>query len=140
MSSPEAPHPPPSVLRTGKRSETHPDLWVEVADYPGRLHIMGNPHTFPGRVTAWSFERNESLYFSKDDVTEASEAARWWLDGYLHGSEPEFEEYFAIEAGDMGDVDEADPRWAEWRAALEEFRATGKMTREDYARIRALPT
>jgi hypothetical protein len=114
--------------------ETHPDLWVEVASYPGRLFIMGNPHTFTGRITGWSFDRDESFYFSKGDVTDASDAARWWLDGYLHGSEPEFEQFFALDPSTLGEIDDDDARWAEWRAALQEFRATGKLPPEYAAR------
>ena len=111
-------------------SATDPDLWVEVAGYPGRLFIMGNPHTFPGRITAWSHDNDESLYFSKSEVTAFSDAARRWVEGFLHGAEPEPAEYLGIDPGEVDEMDDDDPRLEEWRDALATFRETGAMPRD----------
>jgi hypothetical protein len=106
-------------------SATDPDLWVEVAGHDGKLFIMGNPHTFPGRITGWSYEGNHSLYFSKAEVTAASDAARWWIDGFLHGNEPSLAEYLGIDPGQAERLEDDDPGVARWRDAVGAFRSSG---------------
>lgn len=115
---------------------TNPDLWVEVDGYPGKLFIMGNPHTFPGRITGWSYDNDESLYFSKNEITASSEAARWWIEGYLHGAEPEPDEYLGVHPHDVDDMDNGDPRLNQWLDALATFRQNGDMPRDYYDRLR----
>ena len=117
-------------------SATDPNLWVEVDGYPGRLFIMGNPHTFAGRISAWSYDNDESLYFSKSEVTASSDAARWWIEGYLHGAEPSPAAYLVIDPRDVDVMDDDDPRLEQWRDALTHFRESGDMPRDYYARLR----
>jgi hypothetical protein len=66
-------------------------LWVELTDSEGRWYLVGNPHTFPGRFDVWSREIGSSMTISKSEITNASDAARWWIEGYLSGNEPSIE-------------------------------------------------
>jgi hypothetical protein len=98
-----------------------PVLWVELAARPGRWTIHYNPHTHPGRFAVVDADDN-AIYASRGDVTACSLEARYWLDGFLRGSEPDAERMFGP---DIWESDGDDPRWVRWRAALDQFRRTG---------------
>ena len=72
-------------------------LWVELTDSDVRWYVCGNPHTFPGRFDVWSPDLDVALTIGKDEVVAASEPARWWIDGYLHGNEPSIYEFLELD-------------------------------------------
>jgi hypothetical protein len=64
------------------------DLFFEIDGYPGRNFLIGNPHTFPGRMEAYSAVERRSFAVSLHEMTNVSPAARAWVSGFLSGSEP----------------------------------------------------
>ena len=121
-------------------SETDPNLWVEVDGLDGKLFIMGNPHTYPGRITGWSYEGNHSYYFSKDEVTAASDAARYWIDGFLSGNEPTLAEYLGIGPEQAARLDDDDAAIARWHEALHAFCTTGDFPELVLRPVRPFPS
>ena len=85
-----------------------------VRDNPGRHYFIGHPHTFRGRIEAWN-EEGYSLSVSKSEITEMTDAAAIWLDGFLAGSEPPPPET------DDGETQRA------WEILRATYRATGEM-------------
>src|SRR5687768_17542365 len=76
--------------------EHDPNLWFyDSCRQPGcegRHYLVGNPHTFPGRMLAicpaspWEWR---AYNVSAQDVLErCSEQARYWVAGFLNGGEP----------------------------------------------------
>lgn len=64
-------------------------LAVFLLNCPGHQHyIVGNPHTFPGRMSAWCPELARELAFSKNEIFDVSEASRSWIEGFPSGNEP----------------------------------------------------
>jgi hypothetical protein len=110
------------------------ELWVELEDSDVRWYVCGNPHTFPGHFDVWSPELDTALTVQKAEVTGASEAARWWIEGFLHGSEPSINEYLGVSP--EYDVADDDPAWDDWRKALDDYRKSGTtiVTPRDIAR------
>jgi hypothetical protein len=104
-----------------------PELWVVAEGFEGRCYLLGNNHTHLGRMAAWIESLGLVAGLSKYQITDASEAARRWIDGYLHGSEPGPAEYLGIGDGAITQLDEDDPGMNRWRAALTEFHETGSM-------------
>jgi hypothetical protein len=104
-----------------------PDLWVLADGYEGRLFLVGNPHTHRGRISAWSEALNGPTNVSKYEITDASDAARRWIEGYLSGNEPSAGDFLGIDELAAGELADDDPGLARWRAALKDFRDTGMM-------------
>jgi hypothetical protein len=75
-----------------------PELWIEANGYDGRLYLIGNAHTHPGRMLAWSEIGGDATNVSKHDITDASDAARRWIDEFLSGNEPRPAAYLGIDA------------------------------------------
>jgi hypothetical protein len=88
-------------------------LWFE-ARCGGRDFLVGNGHTFPGRIAAWCPERRVAYNVSRVELGAMSDEARFWIDGFLAGAEPDPPE----------DGDEAD--LVAWRAATIRFHRTGR--------------
>jgi hypothetical protein len=104
-----------------------PELWVEAHGFDGRCFLLGNPHTHLGRMVVWVESLRDVAYISKYDVENASEAARRWIEGFLHGNEPSPAEYLGIDPRAEADLDDGDPGLARWQAALVEFHQKGTM-------------
>lgn len=94
-------------------------LWFE-ASCGGRDFLVGNGHTFVGRMAAWCPHERVGYNVSLGEMGEMPDATRYWVAGYLSGSEPD---YPYVENED-GELDEAD--MAAWEAALRRFRRTGE--------------
>lgn len=94
-------------------------LWFE-ASCGGRDFLVGNGHTFVGRMAAWCPDERVGYNVSLGEMGEMSDAARYWVAGYLAGSEPGYpydeDADAAAEAADL----------AAWEAALRRFRRTGE--------------
>lgn len=101
----------------GEPPQVDERLWFE-ASCGGRDFLVGNGHTFVGRMAAWCPDKRVGYNVSLGEMREMSDAARYWVAGYLAGAEPGHPH-----ADDEGDVDEAD--MAAWEAALRRFRRTG---------------
>jgi hypothetical protein len=61
-------------------------LWVVIGGGEDRCYILGNGHTFAGRISAWSDTIGRGFSFSKGEVVDASDLARAWIDGFLSGN------------------------------------------------------
>lgn len=103
--------------------EINTELWVELVDSDVRWYVCGNPHTFPGHFDVWSPDLDIALTVQKAEVTGSSESAKWWIEGFLHGSEPSINEYLGVSP--EHDVAEDDPAWDDWREALDDYRRSG---------------
>lgn len=87
---------------------------------PGRHFLLGNSHTFPGRMAVWCEDSEYEISASLFEMTDVSEAARFWITGFLAGSE-------------IRRPDEGDPASeASWEAARRKFHETGEWPRDDH--------
>ena len=63
-------------------------LWVELSHCDGKHYILGNPHTFPGRIMMWCPNKEVSFFMSKNEIQKCSKEAEYWIKGFLSGNEP----------------------------------------------------
>lgn len=97
-----------------------PKLWFTVKyNCPGKHYIIGNPHTFKGRITGYCPTDNKYFNFSISDVTGMSVESKFWLKGYLAGNEPDP----PLEEDD--DVAYASEEHEIWLKEIELFHKTG---------------
>ncbi len=104
-----------------------PELWVTAEGYQGRLFLVGNAHTHLGRMYAWSDELQDGTSISKYEITDASPAARRWIEGFLSGSEPGPAEYLGIDPLAEADLSDDDPAYGRWQAALADYHERGTL-------------
>lgn len=64
-------------------------LWFTHEKCEGEHYLIGNPHTFPGRMLAWCPCKERFFYVSKSEIIDLSDEAKYWIEGFLHGNEPE---------------------------------------------------
>lgn len=114
-----------------------PELWVTAEGYDGRLFLLGNPHTHLGRMYAWSEALRVGTNISKYDITDASAAARRWIEGFLSGSEPGPAEYLGIDPLAEAELSDDDPGYGRWQAALVDYHESG--TLPHLARVPTVP-
>ncbi|XVU21624.1 hypothetical protein ACQPZJ_30680 [Actinoplanes sp. CA-054009] len=68
--------------------DVDPDLWFDT-ETCGRHYLLdGNPHTSPGRMYAYCAERGIRTRVSKAEIGACSEQTRYFIRGFLSGSEP----------------------------------------------------
>jgi hypothetical protein len=91
-------------------------LWFE-ASCGGRDFLVGNPHTFTGRMAAWCPHQRRGYNVSLSELGEMSDGSRYFIRGFLSGSEP------GPPYGAHGDLGPADEK--AWQAALHRFHQTG---------------
>jgi hypothetical protein len=101
-------------------------LWVDTADF-GRCRLLGNAHTFRGRIAAWSETLGAEVTISRSDVRDATPDGWAWIDGFLAGNEPAFHEFLGINARAADALPDGDPGWIRYQQALAHFRSTGSM-------------
>jgi hypothetical protein len=94
-------------------------LWFEHLGCHGRHFLLGNAHTVPGRLLAWCPRDERSLFVSRADIGRMSRAARYWIEGFLHGNEPE------PPAGRDGPPDFTSSAYRRWQADAAAFRTSG---------------
>jgi hypothetical protein len=92
-------------------------LWFE-ASCGGRDFLVGNPHTFPGRMAAWCPHDGVGYNVSLGEIRTMSDESRYFVAGFLTGNEPE------PPTGDEGESNEAD--FVAWQSATRRFRRTGR--------------
>jgi hypothetical protein len=90
----------------------------------GKHFLLGNPHTFPGRMLAWCPAKSRSFFVSRNEMSELSSESSFWVSGFLHGNEP------APPKNVDGDVDFQSPAYLAWRERADEFDITGVWVRE----------
>lgn len=117
----------PEGMKDGVPPDFDPELWVTVTGYEGRLYLLGNPHTHLGRMYAWSESLKVGTNISKYGITDASDASRRWIEGFLSGNEPGPAEFLGIDALTEAGLSDDDPAYARWRKGLAEYHQTGTM-------------
>ena len=99
-------------------AEVNQELEFRSGDCEGRHFLIGNCHTFPGRMNYWCDRRQRTLCVSRSEMTWLSETAAAWVDGFLAGSEPR-----PPESDDAHEEEQ-------WQRAREHFRSTGEVARD----------
>ncbi len=100
-------------------------LWFKHLGCTGKHFLLGNPHTVAGRMMAWCPKTERSIFVSKADIGSTSLLARYWIEGFLHGSEPE------PPAGKDGPPDFESKKYKDWQRRTEEFRLSGTWNRQN---------
>lgn len=91
-------------------------LWFD-ASCGERDFLVGNGHTFVGRMAAWCPLQNRGYNVSASEMGTMSEQARYFVAGFLEGARP------GLPVDADGDTDDVD--LVAWRAATDRFRRTG---------------
>jgi len=67
------------------------NLWFYLSDDDcmEKHFIIGNPHTFHGRIMGYCPEKKTSFYFSIKEIKSMSIQTEYWIKGFLSGNEPE---------------------------------------------------
>jgi hypothetical protein len=94
-------------------------LWFHHQGCSGKHYLLGNPHTFPGRMLAWCPLKTRSFFVSKSEMLEVSSDAAYWVAGFLAGAEPE------PPMNEERDVDFASEEYKRWERCVTEFRQSG---------------
>ena len=98
-----------------------PQLWFTHGDCcPGRHYLLHSAHTVPGRMRAWCPTEGVTFSISKPAIGDCSEQARYWIAGFLAGSEPDAPR---DEEGDY--LPDEDPRQRRWQQAIVDYANTG---------------
>lgn len=100
-----------------------PALWIRCSRTGGQDYLVeGNPHTFPGRMSAFCPHVAEYPYYnvSIGEVEECSPESRLWMRGFVAGSEPD------VPLDSEGcELDDADPKVQGWAEARSGYMETG---------------
>jgi hypothetical protein len=99
-------------------------LWFLHRGCTGRHFLLGNPHTFPGRIYGWCGIKKRSFFFSKSEIEEASPEAIIWIEGFLAGNEPE------PPKNSEGEVDFESHEYKLWLHMVEVFRQSGAWSKD----------
>lgn len=93
-----------------------PELWFETAHCQGRHFLTGNGHTFVGRMDAWCVDKETYFRVSKKGIGNCSTAAKYWVKGFLNGSQP------------APPIDQPydSPEFEWWRRSVDLFLETGQ--------------
>ncbi|MEU8283955.1 hypothetical protein AB0C01_06405 [Micromonospora sp. NPDC048905] len=112
-----------SAARPPLPPDVDPHLWFDT-EQCGRHYLLdGNPHTGAGRMDAYCAERGIRTRVSKGEIGDCSEQTRYFVRGFLSGSElapPESR-------------DGTDAAYLAWREAAARFRDTGSWVDVDAA-------
>jgi hypothetical protein len=96
-------------------TDVDPDLDFMSTHCGGWHFLVGNPHTFTGRMAAWSQDQQTEIAVSLSEMTYVSQGAGFWIRGFLSGSEPPP----PLTAGSPSAE-------AAWERARSEYRSTGE--------------
>lgn len=101
--------------------ECDENLWFTMGSHcKGKHYLLRNAHTFVGRIDAWCPKKKVIFRIFKSEIDECSVEAKYWVQGFLAGNEPEAPR---DEHGNLLEWD--DPRHQEWLAAVKSFAETG---------------
>ena len=100
-------------------------LWFACSEEPeGRDYLVGNAHTFRGRISAYCPRKEGSPYYNvsaSEVLSDCSDESRRWVQGFLAGQEP------TPPKDDQGDYLPFDhPEAERWRASARAWAATGR--------------
>ena len=98
-------------------------LWIELEHCEGKHFLLGNPHTFKGRIDTFCPVKNVTFCISYLDIKKMSIESRYWLKGYLSGNEPSPPEEII---GESGSEYFHSSRYKEWELKIQKFRETGE--------------
>lgn len=108
------------VPEPGAEPELDLALWFHSEGCAERHYLIGNPHTFPGRISAWCPRKMMSYCVSKSEIAECSTETAYFVKGFLSGSEPRAP---VDEAGDR--MPPSDLEYRAWARATQLFQQTG---------------
>jgi hypothetical protein len=63
-------------------------LWIEIAHCDGKHFLLGNPHTYKGRIHAYCPKKDTTFCISLSEIIKMSKDSGYWINGYLCGNEP----------------------------------------------------
>lgn len=97
-------------------------LWIRTSGCDSRDFLVGNSHTFPGRMSAYCPTDGVHYSVSLSEIEDMSPDAVHWVAGFLVGNQPRPEDLFGP---GIHDAHDSDPHWRRWTEAVEQFRRTG---------------
>lgn len=100
-------------------------LWFEYEVCEGKHYMIGNPHTFKGRMFAWCPKKERSFFISKSEILNMSVECEYWVKGFLCGNQPE------PPTDSAGDVDFESKEYKAWTSKVEDFENSGYWEMED---------
>lgn len=100
------------------------NLWFTIEGCEGKHYLIGNPHTFRGRMHAWCPQKERSFFVSLSEIEEMSEPSKYWITGFLKGNQPE------PPTNANGDVDFESAEYRRWTESINLFTQTGYWTSE----------
>lgn len=68
--------------------EINTRLKIRIGSCPVEHYLVGNPHTFRGRIATWCPLDSVEVNVSKYEILASTDAAALWIEGFLAGSEP----------------------------------------------------
>jgi hypothetical protein len=95
------------------------NLWFIHKGCEGRHYLIGNPHTFYGRILAWCPKKERSFMVSVSEMEQMSDFSKYWIEGYLKGNEPE------PPTDSNEDVDFESAEYKTWIEEVKLFNETG---------------
>ena len=102
--------------------EIDSNLWIELDHCEGEHYLIGNCHTFPGRMNAYCTKKETTFCVSLSEISNMSEQSRYWIKGFLTGNEPEPPEELENETPEQYFNSE---RYRNWLTQTEAFRKNG---------------
>jgi hypothetical protein len=100
-------------------------LWIRTLVCEGPDYLFGNPHTFPGRMSAYCPHHQTDYSVSRSEIVDCSTEARWWVVGFLVGNEPP-----PPRDPDGEYVPTTDRRYRRWLDAARRFHEKGDWPRD----------
>jgi len=91
------------------------NLWFEHKECKGKHYLIGNPHTFTGRMYAYCPIKKQTFCISKSEIGEKSTETEYWIKGFLCGNEP----------SPPSDIDLESKVYKKWIDKIKKFKMTG---------------
>lgn len=104
---------------TSKKINYDDNLWFEHKGCEGKHYLIGNPHTFTGRMWAYCPKKNKTFFVSKSDIGDKSIETDYWIKGFLTGNQP------APPKDKNDDVDFESQAYKDWIKKVDKFEKTG---------------
>lgn len=102
-----------------EKTQYDENLWFEHKGCAGKHFLIGNPHTFPGRILAFCPKKDKTFFVSKNEIGNMSQQSDYWIKGFLIGNQPE------PPTDENDDVDFGSKEYIEWTKKVKLFNETG---------------